>query len=72
MDRTTTEAVKKIRRIQRKNTSNDPANSDPVKRHRSHVLAASLVWSSLLLPAHASDDAIPADFSRIGRVSCVQ
>ncbi len=54
MDRTITQVVmKKIRRLQRKNASKDLAHSDSLKRHRRRLLAASLVWSSLLLPARA-------------------
>ncbi len=46
-------AMKKIRRIHRKHASKDLARPDPLKRHRRRLLAASLVWSSLLLPVHA-------------------
>ncbi len=48
--------MKKIRRLHRRNLPKDNVE-DPasVRRYRRHVLATSLVWSSLLLPAHAGD-----------------
>ncbi len=53
MDTPMMEVMKKIRRIHHKNASKDLARPDPFKQHRRRLLAASLVWSSLLLPARA-------------------
>lgn len=46
--------MKRIRRIHRSSLLKDAAaDRASAKRHRRHVLATSLVWSSLLLPVHA-------------------
>jgi len=58
------EVMKKIRRIHYKNASKDLACPDPFKRHRRRLSAASLVWSSLLLPARA-DTALQIRIPRI-------
>ncbi len=49
------EAMKKTRRIHHRHASNDLARPDLIKRHRRRLLAASLVWGSLLLPVHAGE-----------------
>jgi len=49
-------AMKRIRRIHRPNLLKDAAaDRASATRRRRHVLATSLVWSSLLLPVHAGE-----------------